>query len=146
MIQEDYLFMAGGLLSMGEQAERVFGRKNFMELYAVFSSPLLYKVQTGVGYIVGSLEQAFVDKLVPEMSSFLLGGRAWTVTHLNHEERTVRVVLAPRGKKPSWGGFAPQFLGFEICQQIAEILQIEGSIPYTDASAQAARFAVPSRP
>lgn len=108
------------------------------ELYAVFSSPLLYKVQTGVGYIVGSLEQAFVDKLVPEMSSFLLGGRAWTVTHLNHEERTVRVVLAPRGKKPSWGGFAPQFLGFEICQQIAEILRLEGSIPYTDASAQAA--------
>ncbi len=72
------------------------------------------------------------------MSSFLLGGRAWTVTHLNHEERTVRVILAPRGKKPSWGGFAPQFLGFEICQQIAEILQIEGSIPYNDASAQAA--------
>ena len=95
-------------------------------------------MQTGVGYIVGSLEQAFVDKLVPEMSSFLLGGRAWTVTHLNHEERTVRVVLAPRGKKPSWGGFAPQFLGFEICQQIAEILRLEGSIPYTDASAQAA--------
>lgn len=73
MIQEDYLFMAGGLLSMGQQAERVFGRKNFMELYAVFSSPLLYKVQTGAGYIVGSLEQAFVDKLVPEMSSFLQG-------------------------------------------------------------------------
>ena len=138
MIQEDYLFMAGGLLSMGQQAEQVFGRKNFMELYAVFSSPLLYKVQTGAGYIVGSLEQAFVDKLVPEMSSFLLGGRAWTVIHINHEERTVRVVLAPRGKKPSWGGFLPQLLSFEVCQQIADILRTEGSIPYIDASAQAA--------
>lgn len=138
MIQEDYLFIAGGLLSMGEQAERVFGRKNFMELYAVFSSPLLYKVQTGAGYIVGSLEQAFIDKLVPEMSSFLLGGRAWTVIYINHEERTVRVVLAPRGKKPSWGGFAPQLLGFEICQQIADILQTEDSIPYINVSAQAA--------
>jgi Lhr-like helicase len=134
----DYLFIAGGLLSMGEQAERVFGRKNFMELYAVFSSPLLYKVQTGAGYVVGSLEQAFVDKLVPEMSSFLLGGRAWTVIHINHEERTVRVVLAPRGKKPSWGGFLPQLLGFEICQQIADILQTEDSIPYINVSAQAA--------
>lgn len=138
MIQENYLFMAGGLLSMGEQAERVFGRKNFMELYAVFSSLLLYRVQTQAGYIVGSLEQAFVDKLVPEMSSFLLGGRAWTVTHLNHEERTVRVVLAPRGKKPSWGGFAPQLLSFEVCQQIADIIQTEGSIPYIDPLAQAA--------
>ncbi len=138
MIQEDYLFITGGLLSMGEQAERVFGRKNFMELYAVFSSPLLYKVQTQTGYIVGSLEQAFVDNLVPEMSSFLLAGRAWTVTHINHEERTVHVVLAPRGKKPSWGGFAPQLLGFEVCQQIADILQTEGSIPYLDTLAQAA--------
>ena len=75
MLQHDYLFSAGGLLSMGGQAERVFGRKNFMELYAVFSSPVLYKVQTKAGYIIGSLEQAFVDKLVPGMSSFLLGGR-----------------------------------------------------------------------
>jgi len=36
-IKEDFLFSAGGLLSMGNKAERVFGRKNFMELYAVFS-------------------------------------------------------------------------------------------------------------
>jgi ATP-dependent Lhr-like helicase len=46
LLQEDYLFSAGGLLSMGQAAERTFGRKNFMELYAVFSSPQLYKVQT----------------------------------------------------------------------------------------------------
>lgn len=138
MIQEDYLFIAGGLLSMGQQAERVFGRKNFMELYAVFSSPLLYKVQTGAGYIVGSLEQAFVDKLVPEMSSFLLGGRAWSVIHISHEERTVLVLIAPRGKKPTWGGFAPQLLSFEVCQQITDILKTKGSIFYIDASAQAA--------
>ncbi len=72
------------------------------------------------------------------MSSFLLAGRAWTITHINHEERTVNVVLAPCGKKPSWGGFAPQLLGFEVCQQIADILQTEGSIPYIDILAQAA--------
>jgi len=137
MIQEDFLFLAGGLLSMGEKAERVFGRKNFMELYAVFSSPVLYKVQTPAGYTVGSLEQAFVDKLVAQISSFLLGGRAWTVMHVSHEERKVGVVPAPRGKKPSWGGFAPQLLGFELCQQIAEILQSESTIPYIDAKTQA---------
>ena len=137
MIQEDFLFLAGGLLSMGEKAERVFGRKNFMELYAVFSSLVLYKIQTPAGYTVGSLEQAFVDKLVAQMSSFLLGGRAWTVMHVSHEERTVGVVPAPRGKKPSWGGFAPQLLGFELCQQIAEILQSESTIPYIDAKTQA---------
>lgn len=137
MIREDFLFHAGGLLSMGDKAERVFGRKNFMELYAVFSSPLLYKVQTPSGYTIGSLEQAFVDKLVADMSSFLLSGKAWTVTHINHQERIVGVVPAPRGKKPSWGGFAPQLLGSDLCQQIAEIIKTEDIIPYIDPRAQA---------
>jgi ATP-dependent helicase Lhr and Lhr-like helicase len=136
MIKEDFLFYTGGSLSMGQKAEQVFGRKNFMELYAVFSSPLLYKVQTEAGYTIGSLEQAFVDKLAAETSSFLLGGRAWTVIHLHHEDRTVRVAPAPKGMKPSWGGFVPQLLGFEICQQIAEVLKGKGAIPYLDAVAQ----------
>jgi ATP-dependent helicase Lhr and Lhr-like helicase len=138
MIQEDYLFIAGGLLSMGNKAERVFGRRNFMELYAVFSSPVFYKVKTEAGYEIGVLEQSFIDTLVDEVSAFLLGGRAWLVLHINHEERSVRVVQAPRGKKPSWGGFAPQLLGFEICQKIAEIVKTEDSFPYVDAIAQAA--------
>jgi ATP-dependent Lhr-like helicase len=138
MLQEDFLFAAGGLLSMGEKAERVFGRKNFMELYAVFSSPVLYKVKTQAGYVVGSLEQAFVDTLVEQISSFLLGGRAWIAEHINHSDRTIRVQPAPRGKKPSWGGFAPQLLSFEICQQIVSLVQGSEPVPYIDAQAQAA--------
>ena len=69
-IKEGYFFQSCGLLSIGERAEKIFGRKNFMELYAVFSSPVLYKVKTTAGYTVGSLEQDFADKLVPSMSSF----------------------------------------------------------------------------
>jgi hypothetical protein len=34
-------------LLIGPKAERRFGRRNFMELYAVFSSPQSYSVQTG---------------------------------------------------------------------------------------------------
>ena len=138
MLQKNFLFVAGGLLSIGEQAERIFGRKNFMELYAVFSSPQLYKVQTKASYSVGSLEQSFVDKLVPAISSFLLGGRAWIVDHINHDTRSVQVTAAPRGKKPSWGGFAPQLLGFQICQQIETIIQSQETVPYLDPTAQAA--------
>lgn len=138
MLREGYLFEAGGLLSMGDKAERVFGRKNFMELYAVFSSPVLYKVKTKAGYVIGSLEQAFVDKLVEEMSSFLLGGRAWTVQHINHSDRTIQVAPAPRGKKPTWGGFVPQLLSYEICQQISAILKDDQPIPYIDEHTQAA--------
>lgn len=125
-----FLFEAGGLLSMGEQAERVFGRKNFLELYSVFSSPKLYRVVTAAGREIGSLEQDFVDRLVDEMSSFLLGGRAWLVEHVNHDERTVRVQAAPRGREPTWGGFMPQMLGYEICQRTRRILAEGTAYPY----------------
>ncbi|MGB3293481.1 MAG: helicase-related protein [Phormidesmis sp.] len=138
MLSEGYLYESGGLLSMGDKAEKVFGRKNFMELYAVFSSPVLYKVQTKAGYAIGSLEQAFVDKLVESVSSFLLGGRAWVVEQVNHSDRTIRVAPAPRGKKPSWGGFIPQLLSYEICQQMADILKSDIAIPYIDEHTQSA--------
>jgi ATP-dependent Lhr-like helicase len=137
MKREDYLFESGGLLSMGQQAERVFGKKNFMELYAVFSSPVLYRVETEAQREVGSLEQNFVDGLVEEMSTFLLAGRAWLVVSLNHAERLVRVRAAPRGKKPLWGGFLPQFLGFELCQQMKAILVSRDEYPFIDAQGKA---------
>ncbi|HMA92529.1 MAG TPA: DEAD/DEAH box helicase [Polyangiaceae bacterium] len=138
MKREGYLFEAGGLLSMGPTAERTFGKKNFLELYAVFSSPVLYKVQTEAKRDVGSLEQAFVDRLVDEMSTFLLGGRAWLVVSINHDDRLVRVRPAPRGKKPSWGGFLPQFLGFELCQEMMAVLSGDEDYPFLDVAAKAA--------
>lgn len=138
MKREGFLFESGGLLSMGTAAERAFGKKNFLELYAVFSSPVLYKVQTESRRDLGSLEQNFVDRLVEQMSTFLLGGRAWLVVSLNHEERVVRVRSAPRGKQPSWGGFVPQFLGLRLCQQMKEVLTSDQEYPFLDAKAKAA--------
>jgi ATP-dependent helicase Lhr and Lhr-like helicase len=132
MRREGYLYESGGLLSMGEAAERAFGRKNFRELYAVFSSPALYRVVTLAGRDLGSLEQEFVDRLVEQMSSFLLGGRAWTVERVNHDDRVVAVREAPAGSKPTWGGFLPQFLGFEVCQRMQRLLTDATSYPYVD--------------
>ncbi len=132
MLREEFLFESGGLLSMGQRAERVFGRRNFMELYAVFSSPVLYRVVTAPGRDLGSLEQAFVDRLVEHLSSFLLGGRAWTVERVNHAERTVIVHAAPGGVKPAWGGYIPQLLGHDLCQRIRRVLTDDVRYPYAD--------------
>ena len=140
MLRHDFLFESGGMLSMGQQAERRFGKKNFMELYAVFSSPVLFKVVTAVGKELGSLEQDFVDRLVENMSSFLLGGRAWTVDRVNQEERLVYVREAPGGTKPSWGGFVPQMLGYEICQRMRRVLVDDAAYAYV-APAAAAQIA-----
>lgn len=142
MERDGFLFLSAGQYSMGDRAERVYGRKNFMELYAVFSSPEVYRVLTESKREIGTLEQSFVDQLVEEMSAFLLGGRAWIVDDISHSERIVRVHEAPRGKKPKWGGFIPQLLSFELCQKIRHVLTANDEYPYLDPPATAALAAL----
>ncbi|MCY2966515.1 MAG: DEAD/DEAH box helicase [Planctomycetota bacterium] len=136
MLEDESLILTSGRLVLGPKAERRFGRKNFMELYAVFSSPQNYTVQTVGGQSLGTLNQDFVDGLVEGVSCFLLGGRAWTVLQVRHSDREVKVEPAPRGKKPTWGGYLPQFLGYRLCQKILAVLQSDEDYGYLDSSAR----------
>lgn len=136
MLRDRSLLEVSGRLVLGPKAERRFGRRNFMELFAVFSSPQSYAVQTTAGAPLGTLSQGFVDRLVEGVSCFLLSGRAWAVLRVDHLDRTIRVEAAPRGKKPTWGGFLPQFLGFEVCQATLEILAGDRDYPYLHDSAR----------
>lgn len=135
--RSEFLFEAGGRFSLGDRAERLFGRKNFAELYAVFTSPVMYRVIAGATE-VGSIEPTFVERLVEGMSAFLLAGRAWVVDHVQHTDREVHVRPAPAGMKPSWGGYMPRFLGREVCAQIRTLLQSEEAVPYLDRAGASA--------
>jgi ATP-dependent helicase Lhr and Lhr-like helicase len=136
MLETNYLCMIGGLLSIGTQTEKFFGYKNFLELYAVFTTPQKYEVYTTAGQRIGSLEQYFVHTLTPEKTCFLLGGRAWIANFIHHPDRKLEVIAAPQGKKPKWGEFMIDILSWEICQEIASILGSNDDIPYLDATAQ----------
>ena len=138
MIAIEYLFEAGGQLSMGEVAERIYGRKNFLELYAVFSSPQFYRVMTASGAEIGSLDQGFVDGLVEAMTSFLLGGRAWLVQAIDHKQRIVTAIPAPRGKKPAWGAFGSKMLSFALSQKIKWLLVEDKTFGYLSEPAAVA--------
>ncbi len=135
MLRDRSLLLASGRLVLGPKAERRFGRRNFMDLYAVFSSPQTYTVQTPSGQVLGSLSQGFVDRLVDGVSCFLLGGRAWVVLQVRHGDRRVVVDPAASGKQPSWGGFLPQFLGLQLCQKILEVLAGDEPFAYLDSQA-----------
>jgi ATP-dependent Lhr-like helicase len=135
LLENDWMRMAAGQIVLGPQAERRFGRRNFMELYAVFSSPQSYAVETGGGQPLGTLNQDFVDRLVDGVSTFLLSGRAWLVRMIRHDDRRVIVEPAPRGRQPTWGGFLPQFLGFDLCQRIRQVLAGDEAFAYLDEPA-----------
>lgn len=130
MLRDESLVLTSGVLVLGRKAERRFGRRNFMELFAVFSSPTSYTVERPSGQPLGTLNQAFVDRLVDGVSTFLLSGRAWAVRVIHHDDRRVVVEPAPRGRQPTWGGFLPQFLGRPLCQKILDILTSDESYHY----------------
>jgi hypothetical protein len=69
------------------------------------------------------------------VSCFLLGGRPWAVLRISHDDRRLIVEAAPRGKKPTWGGFIPSFLGFDLCQQIGAVLTSDADLRLPDAEA-----------
>jgi ATP-dependent Lhr-like helicase len=138
MVGDESLRQASGLLVLGPKAEKKFGRKNFMELYAVFSSPQSYTVQTTNTQSLGTLNQGFVDRLVDGVSCFLLGGRPWGVLRVQHDDRRVIVEPAPRGRQPTWGGYIPQFLGFHLCQKILQIVASTETYGYLNPSSQTA--------
>lgn len=132
MLSDGSMEKTSGLLVLGPKAELRFGRRNFMDLYAVFSSPQTYTVETLGGQLLGSLNQAFVDRLVERMSTFLLAGRGWLALQIRHGDRRVIVEPAPRGRHPTWGGYLPQFLGFDVCQRILAVLLSDERYPYLD--------------
>ena len=60
-----------------------------------------------------ALDQAYADRLVEEMTSFLLGDHAWTVEHVNHGDKNVRVRLVDAAAAAGVGRFV--FVSFRWC-------------------------------
>ena len=138
LIRDQGLDLHSGRLLLGPKTERLFGRRNFMKLYAVFSSPATYAVLTTAEQPIGTLEQDFIDQLIEGASCFLLGGRAWVPVRVDHDLRRLYAEPAPRGKEPTWKGYLPNFVGFEICQRIRTLLMSTSDPPYLHESARAA--------
>lgn len=138
LVAEGYLTSADGRLLFGERAERELGRRNFLELCAVFSTPALYRVETRARQELGTLEQSFVERLEDGKSCFVLAGRPWVVVSVVHKERRVEVEPAPRGRTPTWGGFLPQILSREVCTRIRRFLTEEAEPEYLDPAARRA--------
>lgn len=135
LLSRDFLHDDGRMYSLGLKAEKVFGRKNFMEIYSVFSTPLEFEVAGLAGDVIGAVQWDFLEKLLEESSAFYLAGRAWLVERIEWKKKIVFVVPAPVGKVPRWGGFTPSFLSYEICRKMRDILVSHDDFPYLDPMA-----------
>jgi ATP-dependent Lhr-like helicase len=126
MVARDILHEADGVLSLGRQGEDRYGRKNFFELYAVFSTPPMLKVLHGKEE-VGQIQAMFVAMQDPRDGplTFRLAGRAWEVGLVDHARGAVHVRVAEKGRVPTWLG-TPGVLSEALCRAMREVLAGEG--------------------
>ena len=126
MLARDILYEGDGVLSLGRRGERLYGRKNFFDLYAVFSSPPVMRVmrrRDEVGY-VQALFVAMHDRSEGPLC-FRLAGRAWEVVQSEWSRGVLRVRPAKRGRVPTWLGL-PGVLSTELCQAMMDVLLQKG--------------------
>ena len=126
MIAQDILFADGGLLSFGTQGEELYGKRHFMKLYSVFTSPPLFTV------LHGRQELGFVDDLTFMGKKdgplvLLLGGRSWVVRHVDWTRKIAHVEATQAKGHSRWKGEG-KALGFALCQTIRDVL-VSDSVP-----------------
>lgn len=122
MIEREILYAADGLLSLGTRGEKLYGKKNFFELYAVFTAPPVMRVQHGkedVGYIQALFVTMHDHSKGP--LCFRLSGRAWEVGQIDWGKGVLHVRPADYGRVPSWLGL-PGVLSNALCQGMLDVL------------------------
>jgi ATP-dependent Lhr-like helicase len=119
------LWSNNGILSFGREGEAEYGRKNFLELLSVFTSPPLFRVLSGqkeLGYVH---ESTFFNRR-DDSVVLVLAGRNWKTNHLDWKRRIAHVESAGERGRSRWLGEG-QFLSFRVCQAIRRILATDST-------------------
>lgn len=125
MLEKEILWEEAGILWLGRRGEEEYGRRNFMEIFSVFTSPPLFDVRHG-NQELGSVHESTFTLRQEGQPVLLLAGRSWRVTHLDWTRRIAQVEPASeeRGARSLWRGEG-QALSFELCQAILGVLSRE---------------------
>ena len=125
----------GGVLGLGAQAEREFGRRHFGDLVVSFSSPMLLSVMFGRTELGAVHPLALAPPRDEEPIIILLAGRSWHVVDVDWPRRQVFVVAAQGDGHARWlGGGRPA--SFAVCRAAESV--IAGATPGCGLSRRAA--------
>lgn len=136
MLARGILADQGGRLWLGPRGEQLYARRNFHELYAVFSTPRLITVLHD-NQELGNIDARFLQGLGEEKgpATFTLGGRPWQVLSIQWSRGTCYVRPAEDAGRTRWSG-TPQYLDHALCQSIREVLVADTVVPTWSARAQ----------
>ncbi|MFD6311580.1 DEAD/DEAH box helicase [Streptomyces nigra] len=121
LTEEGFLDSDGGLLFVGPEAERRFGKRHFIELTASFTAPPQFTVLSGRTEI-GLTDPSVLTEERPGPRRLLLGGRSWQVTYIDWTRKRVFVEPADGGGIAKWmnGGIAG--LSYALTRAMREVL------------------------
>lgn len=127
LIAEGYIAPDGEMLMPGTEAERVFGRSNWKDLYSVIRGDGEYRAMTPEGEIVGKLDARFVSNC--NTDDITLGGCTWRMVKCDEGHNIV--VVVPSGAPVSrtfWTGSGESGFSALICERIGQIRLRKGSL------------------
>jgi len=120
MIDNDILVEADARLALGARGERLYGARNFLELYAVFSTPRVLRVMHGQSE-VGVVDASFLQDMEQKVPNFVLAGRPWHIVGVDWKGGTCSVEPAEAGSYPRWFGL-PVSHDRSLCQAMRRVL------------------------
>lgn len=121
LVGEGFLDEDGGMLFIGPEAERRFGRRHFIELTASFTAPPQFTVLSGRTEI-GQTDPSVLTEERPGPRRLLLGGRSWQVTFIDWGRRRVFVEPADGGGVAKWTGSGIAGLSHTLTRAMREVL------------------------
>jgi ATP-dependent Lhr-like helicase len=140
MLGSGVLWADNGVLSFAPAGEAKYGRKNFMDLLSVFTSPPLFRVVAGQKEL-GSVHESTFYKRDEGPPILVLAGRSWKTHHLDWKRRIAHVVPAEERGRSRWLGEG-QFLSYRVCQSIRRLLADDSGQPIWSQRATAQLAAI----
>lgn len=121
LVDNGYLDSDQGMLFIGPAAELRFGRRNFMDMTAVFTGPPEFTVLTGRTEL-GRIDPSLLTEEIQGERRLLLGGRSWAVTYIDWRRRRCFVEPAGGGGRARWMNLGWAGLSFELTRAMRDVL------------------------
>lgn len=103
LLQNGHLDLDGGMVFVGPEAERRYGRRHFLELLSVFTADPHFLVLHGRAE-VGTVDPIVMTRKTEGPRVLVLGGRAWKVTYIDWKRHRAFVEPTDLGGSSRWSG------------------------------------------
>lgn len=120
LINNGFLTTDGEMIMPGPEAERVYGRSNWKDLYSVIIGGGEYRAVTPDGEVVGMLDAQFVNS--KDAGEVSLGGRSWTLVKCDEGHNIVVVVPGGAGSsRVFWTGGSEDGFSPLVCRMVQQL-------------------------